>query len=466
MQLFGNKNFVFITSLILYVSYSLLVVMSCENIFFWDTVQLGAKHGLHFFDTNFGSTLLPDDIDSGHVPIFGVYLAAMWMVFGKNLAVSHLAMMPFVLMLLYQIIKLCKTIINSNQYPMLACLVCADPTLIAQCTLISPDVLLMASFVGAIRCVYIGEHSLSKYLFFVVLALISMRGMMLLVIIFVWDCYLLYCDKKRKSSIAFLFPYVLAGIPFILYMFWHYIEKGWIGYHSLSPWAPSFEKVGFDGFIKNIGIMIWRIVDFGRWPFLLGLSYVFIKKYFKRSFGSLDVLLLLVTFGLGYSFVTYSGLQGHRYLMPVYFLITIIVFLQISKLKNVYLFSTMIMLSLITGHFWIYPQNISQGWDASLAHRPYFDLWSHAMDYLEQHNIDINQIGSSFPNANRIRSLSLEDSNKSFLEKNIGITPYLLISSVMNDVDKEDYDKIAIHYLILKEWKNRGVYMTLWKLKR
>ena len=48
-----------------------------SHIFFWDTVQLGAKHGIHFYETRFAEILLPDTFDSGHVPIFGMYLALM-----------------------------------------------------------------------------------------------------------------------------------------------------------------------------------------------------------------------------------------------------------------------------------------------------------------------------------------------------------------------------------------------------
>ena len=44
----------------------------------------------------------------------------------------------------------------------------------------------------------------------------------------------------------------------------HYLETGWMGYHENSPWAPAFEKVDFQGAIKNILILGWRLLDFGR----------------------------------------------------------------------------------------------------------------------------------------------------------------------------------------------------------
>ena len=53
------------------ILFTILTYLVSDHIFFWDTVQLGAKHGLHFYDTNFSEILLPDVIDSGHVPVFG-----------------------------------------------------------------------------------------------------------------------------------------------------------------------------------------------------------------------------------------------------------------------------------------------------------------------------------------------------------------------------------------------------------
>lgn len=466
MQHSGSKNFVFFASLILYCTYGLLVLMSTDKIYFWDTVQLGAKHGLYFFDTNFKDLLLPDEIDSGHVPIFGAYLSILWMIFGKTLVVSHLAMLPIVFLLVYQVIKLSKLLIKNDQWLILSCLILADPTLVAQGTLISPDVLLMAAFVGALRYIYQGANHIWKYLLFLILALVSMRGIMILAVLFVWECYLLYSDNKRKLTIAILFPYIFAGIPFVMYQFWHYIEKGWIGYHSLSPWAPSFEKVGIIGVFKNVVIMAWRIMDFGRWPFMILLIYFGFKRFRKGIFDEWMVLLILMVVGLGYSFVTYSGLQGHRYLMPLYTLNTIIVIRQMTLYKILNLVSTLLMVSLITGHAWIYPRSISQGWDASLAHRPYLNLWAEASKHIDTNGIQYDQIGTAFPNVNSIRSLTLEDNKTAFSPMIIGSSKYLLVSSIMNEIKEEDLTLIHKEYTLVRSWQEGGLTMEFWKLKQ
>ena len=62
--------------------------------FFWDTVQLASKHAHHFYENGLRWTPLPPEIDSGHPPVFGYYLALAWTCFGKTLPASHCAMPP------------------------------------------------------------------------------------------------------------------------------------------------------------------------------------------------------------------------------------------------------------------------------------------------------------------------------------------------------------------------------------
>ena len=104
-----NQNYFF-----LFISYAaafLLVVLHRNNSFFWDTVQLGSAHANYYYDNQFSSLLLPIEIDSGHIPTFGMYIALLWKLFGRTLAVSHLAMLPFALGIVFQIFKLCRKFI-------------------------------------------------------------------------------------------------------------------------------------------------------------------------------------------------------------------------------------------------------------------------------------------------------------------------------------------------------------------
>jgi hypothetical protein len=76
--------------------------------FFWDTVQLASKHAHFFYETDFRSIILPNEIDSGHIPTLGFYLALIWKIAGKTLMVSHLSMLPFVIGIVCQTIILVR----------------------------------------------------------------------------------------------------------------------------------------------------------------------------------------------------------------------------------------------------------------------------------------------------------------------------------------------------------------------
>lgn len=59
-----------------YLFFFILLLATVKYPFFWDTVQLASKHAHFFYETDFHSIILPNEIDSGHIPTLGIYLAA------------------------------------------------------------------------------------------------------------------------------------------------------------------------------------------------------------------------------------------------------------------------------------------------------------------------------------------------------------------------------------------------------
>ena len=86
---------------------------------------------------NFDSLLLPDRMDSGHIPSFGMYIAFFWKLFGRTLLVSHLAMLPFVLLLLWQTHKLVSYFFEGQLRGIAFLLILLDTCLLGQLTLVS-----------------------------------------------------------------------------------------------------------------------------------------------------------------------------------------------------------------------------------------------------------------------------------------------------------------------------------------
>ena len=168
--------------------------------FFWDTLQLASRHAHFFYETRFTSLFLPNDMDSGHIPVFGMYLAMVWQIFGRSLAVSHLAMLPFVAGILLFTRRVVDHFFKSRYNGVIVLFLVADATILAQITLVSPDVWILCFFTMALwafvrkKRILLGAASVG-------LALTSMRGMMI-VAAFFFTGLILECFLPEKKCLG------------------------------------------------------------------------------------------------------------------------------------------------------------------------------------------------------------------------------------------------------------------------
>lgn len=467
-----NRFCLFLISMIAFF----LVFLNKENGFFWDTIQLASGHGDFYYSNNFSQLLLPVELDSGHIPAFGMYIALIWKLFGRTLQVSHLAMLPFALGIVWQMYVLCKKFIIKKYTGIALCLVFLDASLMSQITLVSPDIPLMFFFLLSLNSVLKNRPILITISIFF-LFLTSMRGMMLSVCLVLIDVYSNFGYKNilKAHQIKILLKRSLLYIPslliFILYNSYHYYVKGWIGYHNDSPWAACFERVDFKGFIFNIGLLGWRILDFGRvgvWIVFICLIIKYKSRilYDKKKY-SLFFLFIIVFFLLPLNMLWAKGLLMHRYLMPIYILFSLltasILFSDFvsKKLKSVFI--VVWLLIALTGNFWIYPPKVSKGWDSTLAHLPYYKLRHEAISYLNVHKINFKDVDTFFPNYYSLDDIDLNNDKRYFDNYNIANgSKYILYSNIFN-VDDDVYDYMMTHYTPIKEFKKNGVYFIVFK---
>ena len=413
------KNNLFL--LVSFVIILFLFLLNLENSFFWDTTQLGSKHANYYLTTNFSHLLLPKAIDSGHIPAFGMYIGLMWKFFGRNLMVSHLSMLPFVLGIIWQLHKTVKNHLKIEHAGLALLLVLLDPTLLSQITLITPDIPLVFFFLLGLNSVIANKRNvLSISVFF--LFLTSMRGMMISFCLFIIDCYYHLNFKNSLKNIFYSLVkksliYIPSLLLFILFSVYHYLEKGWIGYHDESPWAECFKTVDIKGFFFNIGIFSWRLLDFGKVGIWLIFSILFIK-YRKEIFkdkGTKSLLFIFTCFLLilPLNMLWAKNLLAHRYLLPIFLLFSLlsakILFSTYTHLKLKRAFVLIWLFSILSGHFWVYPEKLSQGWDATLGHLPYYKLRKQAIQYIDKQEIDIEKVHSFFPNLPTIDAIDLNN---------------------------------------------------------
>lgn len=464
-----------------YLLATLAIFLVRDHVFFWDTIQLGSKHAHWYFEQNFSYFLLSQEIDSGHPPTFGMYIAAVWKIFGKSLVVSHFAMLPFVFANIYLLYQLGDYFLNKSWGLLFPLLVFIDPTLAAQSVLVSPDVVVVSFFLLGILGI-IRQQNWMLVLASLGLATLSMRGMMIVVVL-----YLLKAFEDADYQFSFptffraSFPFVPSGLFALAFLIFHYQQTGWIGYHTDSPWAASFERVDAKGFAKNIVIYIWRLLDFGRvfvWiPLVILLGLLFRNRAEKiRKFslqGQLDSfweklrfllsLLLLCVIVLSPSLLIYKGLLGNRYLLPIFlaanFLCFFLIFSTQSNRKWLFLIP---ILGLTLGNLWIYPKNIAQGWDSTLAHLPYYELRAEAYDFIKKENIPWKDVGSVFPELGMDKFRTLSDITHGFERADFEKHQYIFYSNVMNDFSDEELETLENEWQPIHTGHYGGIYVVLY----
>ena len=455
------------------IFFTVLTYYVSDHIFFWDTVQLGAKHGLHFYETQFSDILLPETIDSGHVPIFGMYLALIWTIFGKTLFVSHLAMLPFLFGIVFQSYYLVRRYVPTKYLLFAMTLFLLEPTLLGQSILVSPDIPLVFLFLLSLNSV-LNNQRFYLLLGIMGLFLISMRGGMISFGLLLLD---IYFNFKKYSSQHFItlikmsWSYLPGFLLFCRYNYYHYTQKSWIGYHETSPWAVSFQQVDFKGILKNVVVLGWRLIDFGR-IFLWITSFWLVIKYYSlyrkdKKIKELILIFIVVMICSTISFILYKGLNAHRYILPVYLtfslLVIYMVFNNVSIKKS--MIAALLCLGLISGHFWIYPTNISQGWDASLAHLPYYSLRDQIIADMKTQSIPIDQVACVFPNNSEQQFMDLSNSKIRHTAFDHDTSKYVLYSNIYNDFSDLDVEIISKKYRVISHHKKMGIFITLYERK-
>ena len=160
-----------------------------------------------------------------------------------------------------------------------------------------------------------------------------------------------------------------------------------------------------------------------------------------------------------------KNLLGHRYLLPIYLSFSLlcanILFTQQTGKKLKIALISFWLVSITTGNLWVYPEKISQGWDSTLAHLPYFKIRKQALEYLDQRKIDFSEVQSFFPNLTVIDDYDLNNDKRQFVDFNNSYD-YVLYSNVFN-VSDEDYDLVRNQYSVIKHFKSGFLYIDICK---
>jgi hypothetical protein len=453
----------------LYLWAGLFALLPYAHFFFWDTVQLSSLQAHWYFDQKFAFFFLPEQLDSGHPPFWGIYLALIWSVFGRSLLISHLAMLPFLLGIVWQVSRFKEGNLPSGTKYWFLLWLFVDPVFAGQAIMVSPDIALLFFFIAGVRGV-LEDRKWALLIAGLGLAAVSLRGMMVaaaLGLFIVSRAWTTSDSKKLVKAIKGISPLIPGGLLALFFLAGHFLVKGWLGFHPDSPWAPSFESVDVIGVLYNVAVLGWRFLDHGRVGEVIVLLIVFWilrKNLFQLLKGNdwLILFLCLAVFLLP-SMLLKKGLLAHRYLLPLFISLHLFTLSFSFNLKLSFrkVLKPVVWSFLILGNLWIYPRKVSQGWEATLAHWPYYELRNHMIEYIDEKGISLNQIGTVFPNTAQLRYIDLSERTAQFALKDLNTNEYFFYSNVFNDLSDEEIDTLFLKWKKEKELKRGGVEVIL-----
>ena len=415
------------------VFYTILTLLCLNVPFFWDTI-LTSSIAQWFFDHDLQNGIPPIEWDAGHPTFFQIYIFGLWKIFGKSLAISHLAMLPFLYTIVLSFVYLLQKVTTEKFPRIVGSLIFAlHPYILTQSTLISYDIVQLAFFLIFL----IGFTNKRKSLLLIGtigLSSCSVRGQIFALV--AWMVFLIYERKEWKQYIFFAF---ISTLPIIFWNLYHYLQTGWMLTTPSTTWESQRSIAQLHQVLSNVLGVVRSFMDYGTISlsvlFLMALFYFQKNKKFHSAkvilYTTLSFLVVLVLV-----LISLSNAVAHRYFMIIHAGMILFVVSQWSYFPIQKILSFAVVIILASGHFWLYPKEYSNGWDVTLKYLSYEKNRKSFHQYLSEEHISENSISTAFPlfcsnqqtnliPGNRLIDISLPEANQ--LE-------YIAVSAVCNDM--------------------------------
>ena len=274
-----------------------------------------------------------------------------------------------------------------------------------------PDVALVSLWLLAFVCFVQGKPWIAGLLA-VLMCMTSFRGILMVPTLYLALLFVgprlaetqttSFWKKAFRNSLYF----VPAGILTLAWLWHHQRIQGWLFTPPPETYGGHREVLGLGGVLRNGALIGWRFLDFGRifpWIFLLVALVVGRKRLWSHSaFQNSFYFFLVPTLCLSLLFLPFSNPIGHRYFWICYLGLGLVILNAVHILEKKWRRSVvpaLLGIGMLSGHFWIYPAQIAQGWDATLAHVHFFALHEDFMEtYPEDFQTTLREkVGADFP---------------------------------------------------------------------
>ncbi len=463
--------------IIIGVIYIGVAIVSRNYSYFWDNIQYSSITADWYYTNNFSQILLPffsgetKIVGAGGFSFMGFTTALLWVVFGKQLWVSHIYILIWALVLIYQTFNLLKTVLPSDlkNYALLVLLL--ESSVLSQLAVASIDIVLITLFVLAVRAVMENKIWVLA-ITMTILVNLSGRGMIAGVGIVLFFICFFYLRNNESFTINLLIKRILPFTPgFVIYSLL-FINIQMFNSDTESPWVETWAKPGsILEMLKNMAAFILRMTENGRF-FVWGALIVTLiravkQKTLKTLIGDTDkpFVLVLVFFAVIYFYFAVSTkmIISTRYYLVIFFIATILLYRLAENIfsKGIIRKITIVALFLqISGHFWVYPEKVSQSWDATLAHIPFYELRKECLNFIEEKGIKYSDISAGFCFAGNQKNIDLISRDRTI--SNNSNNKYFIYSNISNLAD-EQIDELnnTEKWKVLKTFRKGYIFVSL-----
>lgn len=415
--------------------------------FFGDAISTVSRVALNIYDSNFADLSYPEGRDPGHPILIPMLHAALWKITGLGLWASHILNSLFTLMILlvmYQWFNRSGGIQYLSWYSWT--LILATPLFLAQTAMMNTHLALAAfMFLAAYtwrfdkRGLFIIASCLA-----VLTHLQAVFYILALLLCFVFDRMQISGSRpNNKILMVATLWFIPSAIVFGLWGLWHYNIEGWA--FSSVDYGAHRGFPGIKGFLVNLVLSDWRILDYGQIALVIPAVWLFVKIYRSRKNyriwnhpSTLFIVLYLVN-AIAISATTTTG-PAHRYFLPVLPFLVMAAAEAMMRIKRVY--AVALWLVLLSGHFWFYPGKTIG--DATLQYRSAFTL----LDQVEA-EVDGRSIYSYAPLGNPSREMFLKEGKspmRSLYGRSIDSVTYVLQSNVSGDFSADELEHLRTNW--------------------
>ena len=435
--------------------------------FFGDHVTLISIPASDYYNNGFHSLWLPEGHATGHPPFYALLTAICWTVFGKSLLVSHLLTLVFALVLIAQYARLTKPMAEPRMRSLALILLLANPVFLAQMAAMSIDVFLTAVFLWGINVI----HSKKKGFLIIacmLLTISSLRGFMLVVILFCYDWY--YQKYTVKQLIINSLYYLLACLPVTIYFILQYKHSGWWLVPTDGNWSAGRQFLDKTTILPKLFEFGFRFVEFGMLIPMLVLVYNGFKHnpIYRRD--RVAVLILIGISVFACFILPFQNPVLIRYLLPIQLLVLLLFSEIVMRFKNSFIRKaaiTVTLIMMIAQHFVVYPESKRSAWaynwgDGSLAHLSYFTFRTACHDYVVANKIPNDSIYAGFPEYKPFAYTDLTADTIAYTG-DLNCSRYIILSNIMNGIPYWEKEQIRTQATVVQRWSRYPVEYVLYE---